>query len=341
VSTIQSNFIPNTLYKIQGRAYKPIGAVGKPTIGQRCQGYSSCVPICPIQAKYNSMKTLTSALDTGRVDVITQAIVTKLLVGEDNKITQVTYSTYKGNKDSNITTNVARGRVFVLAAHVVENCKILLSSNIGGNLVGCYLMDHPFLLTWGLAPKPLGTYRGPGSTAGIETLRNGEFRRNRAAFRVEISNLGWSWPTGSPHSLIDELIFNKKLKGQELQNEIFNRVQREVRLGFMLDQPAEILNRITIDTNYKDSIGNYLPIINYNLSNYVKAGIKVAKDTSEYIFKNSGVKDETLYEEGAGYFCYENKGYVYQGSDHFIGGHIMGTNSKNSVVTDLLINQNM
>ncbi len=31
-------------------------------MGERCEGNASCVPICPVQAKYNALKTLKKAL---------------------------------------------------------------------------------------------------------------------------------------------------------------------------------------------------------------------------------------------------------------------------------------
>ena len=46
------NGMPNARYP---GGYTPVGAVGNPDLGQRCQGNSSCVPICPVQAKYNAL----------------------------------------------------------------------------------------------------------------------------------------------------------------------------------------------------------------------------------------------------------------------------------------------
>ena len=42
--------------------FLPVGAVGAPELGQRCEGNSNCVPICPVQAKYNALKSLQDAL---------------------------------------------------------------------------------------------------------------------------------------------------------------------------------------------------------------------------------------------------------------------------------------
>ena len=71
--------------------------------------------------------------------------------------------------------------------------------------VGRNLMDHPTQLSWALANDPVYPYRGPLSTSGIENLRDGEFRKTRGAFRIEIGNDGWSWPTGAPISTAPDL----------------------------------------------------------------------------------------------------------------------------------------
>src|SRR5262249_60158756 len=46
--------------------------------------------------------------------------------------------------------------------------------------------------------KPVWGYRGPLSTAGIEACRDGQFRRDRGAFRIEIGNEGWNFPIQDP-----------------------------------------------------------------------------------------------------------------------------------------------
>src|SRR5262249_56949162 len=64
--------------------------------------------------------------------------------------------------------------------------------------VGKYLMAHPLYLAWALTDKPVWGYRGPLSTAGIEVCRDGQFRRDRGAFRIEIGNEGWNFPIQDP-----------------------------------------------------------------------------------------------------------------------------------------------
>ncbi|PEY73215.1 choline dehydrogenase [Bacillus thuringiensis] len=327
------NGMPNDRYKVNGKTYDPVGAVGNHNQGKRCQGFSSCIPICPVQAKYNAMKTLNSALKTKRVDLVTQAVVSNIKINTDGKVEEVIYKAYQNKNSPEHQTYVARGTIFVLAAHAIENAKLMLASSLGGDKVGLYLMDHPTLVTWGLAPKKLGTFRGPGSTSGIETLRVGKIRKYHSAFRVDIGNLGWQWPTGAPGTLISELIYNQKLFGEALKNKAYDLSQRQVRLAFLLDQPADMRNCITISSKYKDRLGNFRPVIHYNLSDYTLAGLEAAKQTSDFIFEHLGIEDHTKFEKDApGYVTYKGKGYVYSAAGHFIGGHIMGTSKKNSVV---------
>ena len=84
---------------------------------------------------------------------------------------------------------MAAGKVFVLAAHAIEIPRLLLNSRTAdrpdgvansSDQVGRNLMDHPTQLSWALAPTPVWPYRGPLSTSGIENLRDGRFRKERA-----------------------------------------------------------------------------------------------------------------------------------------------------------------
>jgi choline dehydrogenase-like flavoprotein len=59
--------------------YQPVGSLWDRNTGLRCEGNASCVPICPVQAKYNALKTLKKAVvvsqncTAGHLDIITQA----------------------------------------------------------------------------------------------------------------------------------------------------------------------------------------------------------------------------------------------------------------------------
>lgn len=324
------NGMPNARYP---GGYTPVGAVGNPDIGQRCQGNSSCVPICPVQAKYNAMKSLDVAIATGNVDLVTQAVASSIKLGPDGRVTEIEYKAYRSDKSPAYDTYSATGTIFVLAAHVVENVKLLLAAGIGGDATGRYLMDHPTMLTWGLAGKRLGTFRGPGSSSGFETVRGGKFRRRRAPFRIEIDNWGWNWATGAPASTVQSMVFGDGRFGRDLREGLFGQVQRQVRLGFLMEVPPTAANRITIDPAYRDQIDNFRPVVTYEIPEYTKAGLAEAKRTSDLIYAQLGIEDHTVYRPSdIGYVTYEGEGYTYQGAGHYIGGHVMGKSRNDSVV---------
>lgn len=335
VSTPQGrNSMPNPKYD-NGKGFTPVGAVGDPDMGQRCEGNSNCTPICPVQAKYNANKTL-AAVNKDNVEILTQAVASEIEIDPDSgRVKSITYKVYKDANSPEYTTHKAKGTIYVLAAHAVENAKLLLASNVANSsgLVGRNLMDHPTMLTWGLMPKKIGSFRGPGSTSGIPSLRDGEFRKHRAAFRIEIGNWGWSWPANSPYDPLVALVDQSNLFGAQLRKAVKNTFQRQFRFGFLVEQLPEPANRVTIDPSYKDQLGNYRPIINYNVSDYTRAGMAAAKQVSDLIFARLGVEDFTAYKTtDPGYLTYQKKGYVYNGAGHLVGTHVMGTSKQNSVV---------
>ncbi|MCY7296927.1 GMC family oxidoreductase [Alteromonas sp. a30] len=316
--------------------FRPRGAVGNPDLGQRCEGNSNCVPICPVQAKYNALKTLDDAIATGNVEIRSQSVAFNLEVDPStNQISKVHYKKYQSPDSPDYHCETVSGTVVVLASHAVENAKLMLASNVGNSsgLVGCNLMDHPTMLTWGLMPENIGAFRGPGSTSGIPSLRGGEFRKDHAAFRIEIGNWGWNWPTGAPIATVPDLIDEKNLYGEQLKAHIAATYPRMFRFGFLVEQLPSVNNRVTIDPAYKDRLGNYRPVIDYDVNDYTRAGMAAAKRVSDQIFQRLGVEQYTQYDESQpGYVTYQGEGYSYNGAGHLVGTHIMGSSKENSVV---------
>ena len=328
------NGVPNARYH-HGNGYQPKGAVDDPAIGQRCMGNSSCVPICPIQAKYNALKTLQEA-HPARVDVQAQSVACQLAIDPTTqRITGVRYKRYQTPGQPTYTEHTAHGTIYVLAGHAVANAVLLLASNAANRSgkVGQNLMDHPELLTWGLTPAGVWPFRGPIATSGIEELRGGRFRARSAAFRFEMGNDGWAWPTGAPATTVIDHIDQQHLFGKRLKNTVREQVSRQFRFGILVEQLPEPGNTVTIDPNYLDAIGNYRPVIHYNLSEYTRAGFCHAKQVSDQIFKHAKIKDYSHYQENdPGYFTYNGQGLVFNGAGHFAGTHCMGSTPENSVV---------
>lgn len=149
-----------------GRNSEPSSAYGP-----ACAGSASCIPVCPTGAKYTPART--QARWAPSVALLTRAVVSRVLVDSGGRAVGVEYQRYQDPHRAAHTVHTAHAEIVVLAAHAIENARLLLASGLANSSdqVGRNLMDHPVLLTWGLMPQPIGAYRGPGSTSGLEGFR--------------------------------------------------------------------------------------------------------------------------------------------------------------------------
>jgi len=331
------NGVPNPKYD-NGKGYVPVGAVSahQSELGLRCQGNNNCTPICPVQAKYDARKTLVKALSTGRVDLLSQTVASRVHLDPDSgRVAHIEYKAYRDPLSSEHSTGVVRGRIFVLAANPIETARLMLASGLpsSSDMMGRNLMDHAYLLAWGLMPQVAGAMRGTQSTSGIEDLRAGSFRRNQAAFRVDIHNDGWGWATGSPYTDVIDLVDRENKFSADLRRGLVDRISRQILLAYMIELLPERSNRVTVDPAYTDQLGIPRPVISFGFPDYTLAGVAFARQTSRRIFQRLGVEDHTAYDPlDYGYMTYEGEGYAIRGGNHLAGTHIMGANRSNSVV---------
>jgi choline dehydrogenase-like flavoprotein len=342
------NSVPNPDYKrptyngeLRSDDFVPEGVASDQPVeyGERCQGNANCVPICPVQAKYDARKTLNTIAFPERVHILPQAVVYEVEVDSANgKVTGVKYKLYEDKDSPQHDVYTVTGKLYVLAAHAVENAKILLSSpqipNTNG-LIGRHLMDHPFLLAWGLMPEVTGTMRGPLVTSGICTFRKGDFRQHQCGFAMDIHNDGWGWSGTGATDIVRKAIEKEKKYGKELRQELISKISRQILLAFMCELPADSSNRVTIDDQYVDKLGNYRPVIHFDVPDYCKKTFAYTRQLSRKIFKDLGAEDSTHYDDtDPAYFEYEGESYWFRGGNHFSGTHVMGTNKDNSVVDE-------
>lgn len=349
-----------TLKNIESEEYKALGAVWNPYMGERCEGNASCVPICPVQAKYNALKTLKKALykvnknqnlqRNHNIQVQAQSVVYKLSVdvADQEKISKVHIRRYISREKTEFVEEVidTNETIVILAANAFENPKILLNSKYtvfenGQNVektvanrsdqVGRNLMDHMVMLTWGLFPDPVYSYRGPGSTTNISSFRDGNFRSEFSAWISPLDNWGWSWPASSPGSDLSEFL-NDGLFGEDLKEALTHRLSRQVLFHFEIEQLPNPDNRVTINDQYLDVLGIPRPVINYGLTEYEMRAMEQAKLASDQMFARLGIEDFTKYNAtDNNTFVYNNVRYSYNGAGHIVGTHRMGDNPDDSV----------
>ncbi|WP_050028525.1 GMC family oxidoreductase [Verrucomicrobium sp. BvORR034] len=89
-----------------------------------CFWATDCIRGCSIRANFQSTTVLIPpALQTGNLDIITDAMVREVIVGKDGRATGVHYIDKVTRKDA-----VAKARVVILAASTCETTRILMNS---------------------------------------------------------------------------------------------------------------------------------------------------------------------------------------------------------------------
>lgn len=333
------NSIPNAAYD-GGKGYTPVGAPGAPGVGERCEGNASCTPICPVQAKWNAGKTWASA-PQDLIDIRTQSVVTRVHLGTDRtKVTGLEVTHYDPSVMPPVgPKEVVTASVYVIAAHAIETAKLLLASDAANSSdqVGRNLMDHPYLLTWGLAPENLGSYRGPGLTSGIPALRDGDFRSRRAAWRTDLTNWGWTFSAFSPGSDVERKVRQEGMYGAELRASLADELPRQTRFGFLVEQLPDPNNRVTIDRRYTDALGAPRPVIDYDVDASSREGMVAARTFTRQVYDRLGIEEFTSYSpHDPGYMTHRHEALSFHGAGHIVGTHRLGADPTSSVTdTDL------
>ena len=336
-----------------------------------CAGNTNCIPICPIQAKYDPTITLNEATNRG-AQLIDHAVAREIVIDND-RVSQINFIRYKDEAGPKTADGCLKARIYVIAGNAIETPRLLLMSKNQGrtakgvanssDLVGRNLMDHPYYVAWGLLPmtaRPVFPYRGPLITSGIGDLCDGPFRAKRAAFRIDIGNEGWNYVIAGgafgadPHlTTIDfvngmnssglnkqefsQVKDNSALLGAGLAQKLNDLVSRQFRIGFLVEQTPDPNNRVTLSSTFTDALGLPRPEISYDISDYTKQGIVASFRTKNLIFRKMAAQDFTERAEGdpTGFDEVIDGQTVklnYGGAGHIMGTYRMGDNPKTSVV---------
>ena len=337
-----------------------------------CAGNTNCIPICPIQAKYDPTITLNEATNRG-AKFIDHAVASEIIV-EDERVSQINFIKYTDEAGPKTGEGCVKAKIYVIAANAIETPRLLLMSKNKGrtskgvanssDMVGRHLMDHPYYVAWALLPpsaRSVFPYRGPLITSGIGDLCDGPFRAKRAAFRVDIGNEGWNYVIAGgsfgadPHVTTIDFVngmnssglntqqFNQlgkdnvTLFGADLAHKLNDLISRQLRIGFLVEQTPDPNNRVTVSSTFKDGLGLPRPEISYDISDYTRQGIVAAFRMKNLIFNKLGARDFTVRAGGdpAGFDeVIDGKPVelTYGAAGHIMGTYRMGDNPKTSVV---------
>jgi glucose dehydrogenase len=292
-----------------------------------CEGHSSCIPLCPIQAKYDATVHLRRALQHPHVHMRTGAVVTRLEADKHGRVNAVVFRDWKSSDPAK--EHVLHANIVVLAAHAIETPKILLMSGLANSSdqVGRNLMDHIQFELIAKFPEPLYPFNGPQSVAAIETFRDGAFRSERSAFRMTIGNDGWG-RTGSPATVIDDLL-KAGTYGSKLPGAIAAEIPKMLRLSFSTEMLAAPANRIELSPTNNDALGLPRPMFTFDIGEYTQRGLREGLATSQELFAAMGAvvspKAKGLDNAATGRMNWNT-------AAHIMGTTIMGDDPRNSVV---------
>ncbi|HEX3766112.1 MAG TPA: GMC oxidoreductase [Kofleriaceae bacterium] len=210
--------------------------------------------------------------------------------------------------------HVIRARAYVMCAHAMETAKILLMSPWGEQMtvantsdaVGRYLMDHNIKITTAVIDEPIYPFRGPKATSGIETLRDGPFRRRRGGFRVEIQNVSANWALNTPYANLRDLL-NANLLGAELTQQLAWDVTRTVQLDALVEPEGQWDSTIRPSKHKFDDLGVPRPEIHYRIDDYTVRGGDAFVALAQQIFHRLGAREVNVVPGFGG------------------AGHVMGT----------------
>ncbi|WP_246657325.1 GMC family oxidoreductase [Methylocystis sp. B8] len=312
------NALDESNYKVrptpQARLSKPSG--DRPS----CHGSASCIPICPIQAKYDATIHVARAQSFGAM-LLNETCANFVECRQDGRVEAVRFVRSDGS------TGRVFARIVVVAANGVETPRLLLASICeafpGGvanrsDQLGRNLMDHPIQLSWALTRQPVWPYRGPGATSGIENFRDLKDRNVNSALRFEIGNEGWSWPKGAPESTARELALGG-LRAKALDTALKEQTARHIRVAALTDQLPLASNRVTLDSTQIERTGLPRAAIFYQLDSYTDRALANAKNMHEDMFRRIGVEG-FWHKDGA------------EAAGHIMGTARMGDDPATSVV---------
>jgi choline dehydrogenase-like flavoprotein len=279
-----------------------------------CCGNNSCIPVCPIGAKYDAASSL-PRIEAKGGKIIANAVVYRIETGAANAVAAVHYFDPE-RKSTRVT-----GKLFVIACNGIESPKLLLMSADARNprgvanssdQVGRNMMDQPKLVAAVTLAEPAWTGVGPVQGSSIMQTSQGAFRAEHAGALFRFNNMARS-EFGAVAAL------KKGLVGKALDVEIRRLAACTAELTIEHELLPDPENRLTL-SSHKDWLGLPKPNIYYDVGSYVRKSAEIySTPLVRQLAHEMGAVDVKVTTE-------------FTNSDHIMGGMIMGADAAHSVV---------
>lgn len=264
----------------------------------QCCGNSSCLPICPIAAKYDAHVHVEKAENLGTRVMANRVAIQVEVDAAAGKVAGIWYRNF--DDGANGVLGVARAKVFVLAAHAVESVRLMLlsagkmgvpaaglansSDQVGRNLMGFANINT---LSYAPAAAPVYPYRGPVSATGtFGHFRDGPFRKEFASVALFSINAAFRYGLGP----VDEAAKAIKagLWGDALRDRVRDMTARQVNIHGTIEVMADPDNRVTLAMDQLDPLGLPRPKLNFRLDDYTLRGCRFAWNTQLAVMEKMG-----------------------------------------------------
>ncbi|MDQ6677292.1 MAG: GMC family oxidoreductase [Acidobacteriota bacterium] len=256
-----------------------------------CHYCGNCVNGCDVGAMFNTVAvTLPPALKTGNLDVLTDSVVARVRMNQENRAQGVTYVERYSMKPVDIDA-----KYVILAASTLENTRLMLLSGTGGlanssGVLGQYMMDQVGGGgVSGYLPKLKG---GPsrlddGKAAGI-TIPNFQNLDKKTARKDFIR--GYVMNATGGQTEFPQYAGSLPGYGSEWKREVKSRYVAQARVwiagGEMLAQKE---NRVELDPEVKDHWG--IPVLKIYFSHH---------DNDRKVLEDFQQKAEELFRKAGG-----------------------------------------
>ncbi len=286
-----------------------------------CGGYG-----CPIHAKGDPISSLQRSLQTGRLDLRSDAYVSSIVVdGTGKRATGVRYLDLTAYPDPP-TVEVTAARAVIVAGGAFETPRLLLRCGLGGDNVGRYLTYHYQTFTVGIFDRGTGGERGRSVTHLHDDLMI-----DTAEMRAVARDAGLPWVRGGT---------TEHGAGQHPVGEALNYGRGEHHLPSMQDSALrrrlwaftmqgedlpQATNRVALDASVKDAWGFPAGRVTYVAHRHELAASAYAATLHEAVMKEAGAE--------ASFSATSPRGDDPPESRHVMGTARMGTDPSTSVVS--------